>query len=88
MTRRSNPARDLAEKTWPIRVCIRVPELGFVGAGMDPHRWLIRQLGPDGHAWHSAGSPTRDVAALCFRMIGDAAAFLAAFPQIELAGES
>lgn len=88
MSRRSTPAKVAADKAWPIRVYIRVPSLGFSGAGIDPHRWLSKQLGPDGYAWHSAGSPTRDVAALYFRQIGDAAAFLAAFPQIELAAES
>jgi hypothetical protein len=62
--------------------------LGFAGAGIDPHQWLTKQHGAGGYAWHSAGSSSRDVAALYFRQIGDAAAFFDAFPQIELAAES
>ena len=85
MSRRAPPAKMAADKVWPIRVFIRVPSLGFSGVGIDPHQWLTKQLGPDGYALHSAGSPTRDVAAVYFRQIGNAAAFLAAFPKIELA---
>ena len=62
--------------------------MGFSSAGIDPHQWLTKRLGAMGYAWHSAGSPTRDVAAVYFRQIEDAAAFLAAFPQIELADET
>jgi hypothetical protein len=62
--------------------------LGFSCAGVDPHQWLTKRLGAGGYAWHSAGSLSRDVAALYFRQIEDAAAFHAAFPQIELANET
>jgi hypothetical protein len=85
MTRRSTPARDAAEKTWPIRVCIRVPGLGFSGAGIDPHRWLTKELGAQGYEMHSAGRPRSDATAIYFRTLEDAARFLAAFPMIELA---
>lgn len=88
MTRRSIPARDFAEKTFPIRVCIRVPELGFAGARIDPHQWLTQQLGANGYAWHSASRPKRDVSARYFRSIEDAARILAAFPSIELADDT
>jgi hypothetical protein len=88
MTRRSNPTRDLAEKTWPIRVCIRVPELGFAGAGIDPHRWLTKELGPQGHAMYSAGRPRSESTAVYFRTLEDAASFLAAFPTLELADDT
>lgn len=88
MTRRPNPARDLAEKTWPIRVCVRVPEAGFSGAGIDPHRWLIKELGREGHAIHSAGRMGKDCAAVYFKTIEDAARFLAAFPSLELADDT
>lgn len=88
MTRRPNPARDLAEKTWPIRVCIRVPSLGFAGAGIDPHRWLTKELGSQGYAMHSAGRARSESTAVYFRTLEDAARFLAAFPSLELADDT
>jgi hypothetical protein len=88
MTRRSSPARDLTEKTWPVRVCIRVPELGFAWADFDPHRWLTKELGPQGHAMYSAGHPRSESTDVYFTTLEEAARFLAAFPSLQLADDT
>lgn len=88
MSCRSTPAKVAADKAWPIQVYIRVPSLGFAGAGIDPHRWLTRELGPHGYALHSAGHARSESAAAYFRTLEDAARFLAAFPSLELADDT
>ena len=88
MNRRSPPQKIADDMAWPIRVCIVVPGVGFSGAGIDPHAWLIKELGLGGFAWHSAGRMSRDVSAVYFRTLSDLQRFLDAFPTLQLADDT
>ena len=88
MTRRSSSQKIADDKAWPIRVCIVVPGNGFSGAQIDPHAWLIKELGLVGFAFHSAGRPSRDVAAIYFHNLADLRQFFDAFPTLQLADDT
>lgn len=88
MNRRSSPQKTADDLAWPIRVCIVVPGGGFSSAKIDPHAWLVKELGLGGFAWHSAGRVTRDVSAVYFRTLPDLQRFLDAFPSLGLADDT
>ena len=88
MSRRSTPQKAVDDRSWPIRICIVVPGSGFSGAGIDPHSWLIKELGLSGFAYHSAGRMSRDVSAVYFRTLQDAQRFFDAFPTLQLADDT
>ena len=88
MSRRSTPQKAVDDRSWPIRVCIVVPGSGFSGEGIDPHSWLIKELGLSGFAYHSAGRMSRDVSAVYFRILQDAQCFFDAFPTLQLADDT
>ena len=88
MDRRSTPQKIADDMTWPIRVCVVVPGSGFSGAEINPQAWLIKELGLDGFAWHSAGRMSRDVSAVYLRKLPDLQRFLDAFPTLQLADDT
>jgi hypothetical protein len=84
-----NRQPEIDAQAFPIRLFVLVPEFGFssLGADLDPHRWLMRNLPARAFAWHSGGRNPyimRDHMAVYFRSIDDAARFLRAVP-VELA---
>ena len=86
--RRADPWYKEADRAYPIRVKFAVPEKGAsaLGRGTPLHDWLQANLGPKMWNWapaHSSGC--RQATAYYFRRIEDAQAFIAAFPQLELA---
>ena len=89
MSRRSSPQRITDEQAFPVRVILRGLPGGFaaaLGPGRDPHRWMQEHIGPGEMAlygWHTVYCP--DGFALFARSCGDAAKFLAAFPEFEIA---
>ena len=88
MSRRSTPQKAFDDRSWPIRVCIVVPGSGFSGAQIDPHAWLVKELGLSGFAYHSAGRMSQNVAAVYFRTLQDAQRFFDAFPALQLADDT
>lgn len=89
MSRRSSPQRIIDEQAFPVRVILRGLAGGFaaaLGPGRDPHRWMQENIGSGEMAlygWHSVYCP--DGFALFARSCCDAAKFLAAFPEFEVA---
>ena len=88
MSRRSTPQKTVDDRSRPIRICIVVPGDGFSGAGIDPHSWLIKELGLSGFAYHSTARMSRDVLAVYFRTLQDAQRFFDAFPTLQLADDT
>lgn len=85
MVRRSTPQQFVDDRAFPVRLLISVPERGF-GSLMTPiHDWLDSEVGRTDHAIHAGGSAAGDAIAIYFRHPAPAAAFLAAFPDLELA---
>lgn len=85
MARRTAPQRDTDDLAFPIRVKVMVPPTGL---GTELNRalvWLKENLPPGDYAQHGAGTLGGDTVGFHFRRIEDAAAFLAAFPRLELA---
>lgn len=73
MTQRSTPQRVVDDRAFPIRVNIVTPGSGF-GQRMDVYLAWLKQLGPEGSAWHSDR--------LYFRSLDAAAHFFAYFPEV------
>ncbi len=88
MPRRSTPQHIIDERAFPVRLLICVPRDGFSVQMTPMHDWLNRQVGRTNHAIHGAGVHARvgrDAIAVYFRHPSPAAAFLAAFPEFDLA---
>jgi hypothetical protein len=85
MTRRSSPQARLDERAFPVRVRIAVPEEGFGKRLNQMYDWLSREAGRGNHASHGAGHGIMDAMAVYFRDVETAAAFIRAFPDLELA---
>ncbi|SHJ10417.1 hypothetical protein [Wenxinia saemankumensis] len=79
--RSSRPDLDL---NFPVRVKIRVPPTGLGQRLVEAIQWLRREL-PDRHGHGSARMLRGDAIALHFVSLEDAAHFVAAFPDFELA---
>lgn len=87
MVKRSTPQREIDERAFPVRMLVCVPKIGFGVRTTAIHEWLSDQVGRADHAFHPAGRQHagRDVVAVYFRNPAPAMAFLAAFPDMELA---
>lgn len=89
MTRRSTPQKKADEVAFPVRVLLHSLEGGFsqsLGSGRDPIIWLGEVIGFGNAALYGWTSPyCRDGLALYCRSVADAALFLEAFPEFELA---
>lgn len=87
MVRRSTPQHKIDDPAFPVRIFLLVPPYGYGTMLDDVHRWLDEQLGRDNYAIHSGGtlSSCLDLMAVYFRHPRHGAAFLDAFPKLELA---
>lgn len=85
MVRRSNTKAKVDDNTFPVRIRVIVPELGFgtlVGRMDDwlrgtPHAW-------HGGGWGQVSGKTRQTSLVYFESIEHAHGFLKRFPEIEL----
>ena len=85
MSRRTSPQSRSDDVAFPVRIKIAVPRLGLGRRLDDIEAWLRAHVGRGGFACHSAVSTGTDALAIHFLNIEDAARFLAAFPDLELA---
>lgn len=83
MTRRTTPKKITDEAAYPIRIKVLIPPLGLSSLPAI-HKWLIQHVGRDRCAQHGASIRGWDAVAFYFLDIEDAAAFLRAFPALEL----
>jgi hypothetical protein len=83
-TRSRSPKKHRDEKTFPIRVRVVVPELGYGKRYSEMHQWLDAHAGKTGYAWHSDTLPGLDATAIFFKDVGLAQLFVEAF-GLELA---
>ncbi len=85
MNRRGTPSAKRDDDSFPIRVKLAVPPDGL-GIRLDEMQaWLRDDLPRDRYAVHSARTIGGSALATHFLTINDAAAFLAAFPDVPLA---
>ena len=85
MARRSTTKAKIDDNTFPIRLRVIVPELGFGTLVEQMNDWLRETP----HAWHGGGwgqvsGRTRQTSLLYMDSIEDAQGFLKHFPEIEL----
>lgn len=74
------------EAAFPVKVRLYVPFRGFGQLVTPMEDWLVSNVGKANFARHGAGCDARgDRIALYFRSTADAAAFIAAFPELVLA---
>ena len=85
MTLRNARRRNLDDKSFPLRLKVRVPPEGLGQVLRDALQWLDAEVGRTAYAHHPAKTLGGYAAAFYFRRPEDLAAFLAAFPQFELA---
>lgn len=86
MVRRSTAQAKIDEGAFPIRLRVAIGAQGLGSTSIEAHAWLDRSVGPSNYAWHGGGSVAGvDCAALYFRTLDDAEAFMAAFPGLQLA---
>lgn len=85
MPRRSIPQPVLDDAAFPIRVKLRVPDLGLGKVLVEMLRWLRTEVGEGNFAYHDTETLEGEALALYFRKIPDAAALLSAFPKLETA---
>lgn len=87
--RRSSPQSKVDERAYPVRVLLRAPPGGWLvalGPTREPFDWIRQHLGLGNATIHTWRSPhTGEGHALYCRSVDDAARFLAAFPEFELA---
>lgn len=85
MPRRSMPQHVLDDAAFPIRVKLRVPDLGLGTVLIEMLRWLRSEVGENNFAYHDAETLEGEALALHFRRFQDLAAFLRAFPKLDIA---
>jgi hypothetical protein len=87
--KRAAPWYKEADRQYPIRVRLRLPELSLYKLGIDLDGWLEGNLGSKMWNWGPAGwsGHGHQATYYYFRRIEDAQRFVAAFPQLELADE-
>ena len=68
-----------------VQLNLLVPELGFGMVLLDMLRWLRNEVGEDNFVRRDASTFESEILAIQLRRPEDAAAFLAAFPKVELA---
>lgn len=79
------PQKILDERSFPITAFYRIPEGGFAGIGIDPHKWMQKKFGVTEFATTSMRRAKMDCFAIHLRRIEDLVRFAKAFPQLELA---
>ncbi len=84
-TRRSPPRSYRDEAAFPIQVRTMVPETGYGTRIDDFHAWLAARFDAGSYAIFPATRAIGQAVAWGFRDLGDAHAFLAAFPDLVLA---
>lgn len=62
--RARSPLKRNAERKFPIRIRVKVPETGFGPKLADMHRWLNEECGSDGYVWASDSQPGHDATAI------------------------
>jgi hypothetical protein len=87
MTRCSPPQKKSDDQAFPLIAHFRLPELGLQGARIDPHNWLLRNIGLGNYATHGARRPEGDVFSVYLRRFPDLLAFIDAHPKLELADD-
>lgn len=86
MSRRTTPAAKRDDLVFPVRIKLEVPPDGLGRVLDEIHAWLRAHLEPGAFATHSAARIGGSAMAIYFMCVGDAAKFIAAFPQTRLAG--
>ena len=84
MPQRSITHSEPANDAFPVQMHLLVPEQGFGKVLLEILRWLRREVGGDNFARRDASTFEREILAIHLRRPEDAAAFLAAFPKLEL----
>ena len=79
------PQHVLDDAAFPIRVKLRVPDLGLGKMLVEILRWLRTEVGESNFAYHDTETLEGEALALYFRSVPDAAALLKAFPKLEIA---
>lgn len=85
MTRRTSPAANRAEQTFPIRVKLVVPRRGLGNRLAELHQWLRDEIGAQDHAVTPALMWGGDALAVHLRTPEALGRVLEAFPDLELA---
>lgn len=85
MTRRGTPQRAVDERAFPIRVKVRAPNTDFAHQLGRILAWLRDEVGAGEFGYHAGGPLGPDALAFYFRELEEAARFLEAFPQLQLA---
>lgn len=87
MPRRSITPRTLDDAAFPVRLKFCVPPNGFGQILIEILRWLRREVGHGNFAHHDAETlvEEEETLAIHFRRLQDASAFMAAFPDLQLA---
>ena len=82
---RSTTQKIRDDRTFPIRIFFKVPELGLGTRSDDLRKWLHKSLGPTGYSWQAGGrAPGHDRIAIYLRSIGAVVALMEAFTGLEL----
>lgn len=82
---RTSPQKARDERDFPIRILIKVPEMGLGARIEEVHRWLTKNVGAGNHGWQAGGrAPGHDRIAIYLRTLAPAVALLDAFPDLEL----
>lgn len=85
MSRRGMSTAVRVEATFPIRVKVAVPRNGFGKQIEEVGAWLNREIGPGRYGQAPTPMLGGDAAGFHFVCLADAARFLAAFPELEMA---
>lgn len=85
MARRSTPQSKIDDLAFPIRVKFVVPPFGLRGMSARIQEWLKAELGHLAYAWHPSSGYGCNATAFYFRSLADAARFVEAFPELQMA---
>lgn len=88
MIQRTPPQKERDERSWPVRVRVLLTDDNRDSVMGRMPDWLRENMGLSGFAWHGSRSVFGNAVALYFRCVEDAAATLAAFPQLVLADDT
>ena len=84
MPQRSVTHPEPANDAFPVQMNLLVPEQGFGKVLLEMLRWLRGEVGEGNFARRDASTFEREILAIHLRRPEDAAAFLAAFPRLDL----
>lgn len=85
MPHRSISKPQATDTAFPVQLNLLVPELGFGKVLLEMLRWLRGELGEQNFLRRDASTFEQEILAIDLRRREDAAAFLSAFPKLELA---